>query len=125
MVANVTSHRQSVIACFLFVDYIYKTVSYHHPPQQVLFEPESDQASRFSYQIVKLWNIYREQISMLNDSLGWTWQNLDNKKAIGRQLRFFINCKLKKKKIGRNFRKDLKDISVILNIRSLFAFRFF
>ena len=99
MVANVTSHRQSVIACFLFVDYIYKTVSYHHPPQQVLFEPESDQASRFSYQIVKLWNIYREQISMLNDSLGWTWQNLDNKKAIGRQLRFFINCKLKKKRL--------------------------
>ena len=34
---------------------------------------------------------------MLNDSLGWTEQNLDNKKAIGRQLRLFINCKGKKK----------------------------
>lgn len=45
---------------------------------------------------------------MLNDSLGWTQQNLDNKKAIGRQLRLFINCKEKKKKVGGNFRKRLK-----------------
>lgn len=34
---------------------------------------------------------------MLNDSLGWAQQNLDHKKAVGRQLRFFINCKEKKK----------------------------
>lgn len=99
MVANITSQRQSVIAYFLFVDYIYKAVSYP-PTPQILFEPESDQASRFSYQIGKLWNIYREQISMLNDSLGWARQNLDHKKAVGRQLRFFINCIEKKRLEG-------------------------
>lgn len=98
MVANVTSQRQSVVAYFLFVDYVYKAVSYP-PPPQILLEPESDRASRFSYQIVKLWNIYREQISMLNDSLGWARQNLDNKKTVGRQLRFFINCKELKKRL--------------------------
>ena len=33
MVANITSQRQSVIAYFLFVDYIYKAVSYPPPPK--------------------------------------------------------------------------------------------
>lgn len=35
---------------------------------------------------------------MLNDSLGWTQQNLDNKKAIGRQLKTLHKLQRKKKK---------------------------
>lgn len=60
-------------------------------------------------------------MNMLNDSLGWTQQNLDNKKAIGRQLRLFINCKGKIKKEG-TLGKDLKDVLMILNVRTLFGF---
>lgn len=43
---------------------------------------------------------------MLNFLLGWIQQNLDHKKAIGRQLRFFINCK--EKQVGGNYRFGLK-----------------
>ena len=42
---------------------------------------------------------------MLNDSLGWAQQNLDHKKAVGRQLRFFINCKEKKKRLEETLGK--------------------